>query len=168
MSREEPAAKYVKAAAAFDHHEGGGRGAAVAAGLDAGLTLLKETLYLRLHHDVERQIGLDSMLMPVSEMRSAAATKHEIELFQVAQTAAMTQQHAYVTEPGDWFLKWMIQLRLETSQPDAAVMARLDEYLSQTGDRRAKAFSNVLAKTLPESRRAPLVLFRLYPLAVEF
>lgn len=167
MNQEEVCAKFVKAAAVFDQHEKCAHGVQVASSLNGGLTILKETLYLRLHQDVENLIGMDSMLIPVSEMKTATVTKHEIELYQVAECAATVKSHGLLAASDDWFLTWLIQLRLNVSQPDAPVTARLTDYLARSNEDRAKTFSNVLARTLPESRRAPLVLFQLYPLAVE-
>jgi len=49
---------------------------------------------------------------------------------------------------------------------DEASAARVAQYRSKSADDRRLALTDVLLQVLPESRRAPLVLFRLMPLAV--
>ena len=61
----------------------------------------------------------------------------------------------------------MARLRLGPSQPDDRVTKRVESYLAKTADQRRLTFSDVMGRALPESRHAPLVLFRLMPLAVE-
>ena len=44
---------------------------------------------------------------------------------------------------------------------------QLVEYAGQSPDQRRLTLSNVLVTILPNARRAPLVLFRLFPMAVQ-
>jgi hypothetical protein len=55
-------------------------GVRFATSLGDGLASLRDLLYHRLHEDVERLVGRDTMLMPVSEVKTQRATKLEIEL----------------------------------------------------------------------------------------
>ena len=56
-----------EAAEQLNRHERRQDGEAVVASLSEGLTILRNSLYLRVHHDVEKIVGKDSMLMPLSE-----------------------------------------------------------------------------------------------------
>lgn len=150
----------------FNEHEGSSDGPRVARSLCAGLGLLRDLFYDRMHFDVEKNVGMDSMLVPVSEMRTQKATKAEIEVFQVVESALAVREYEYTMSAGDWYLQWLGPLRLGESFSDPKTTARIAEYQSKTSDDRRLALSDVLLKVLPESRRAPLVLFRLVPLAV--
>ncbi len=93
--------------------------------------------------------------------------KIEIELYQVAVSAAAVCRGDYADGGPEWFWQWLARLRLGPSQPDERVVQRVQCYLAKTPDQRRLTFTDVMARALPESRRAPLVLFRLMPLAVE-
>jgi hypothetical protein len=138
----------------------------VARSLCGGLSLLRDLFYDRMHFDVEEKLGEDSMLIPVSEIRTQKATKAEIEVFQVVESALAAREYGYIEPDDDWYLQWLGQLRLGESWSDPNTSARITEYKSKTPDDRRLALIDVLLKVLPESRRAPLVLFRLVPLAV--
>jgi Zn-finger nucleic acid-binding protein len=158
--------RFRGAAERLNEHAKRADGARLVLSLNKGLTILTNTLFARLHADVERRIGVDSMLMPVSELATAIATRREIEIYQVAQCAIVVRQCHFLTAADDWFLDWLAPLRLETSHGEASVKARLLDYLVRPDDDRQRLFTNVLAKILPESTRAPLVVFTLYPLAI--
>jgi hypothetical protein len=166
MTEETPPAGLAELAEEFDRRTGRTDGLRVASGLTAGLTLLRRLLYLRLHEDVERIVGRDSMLMPVSEKKVEVATKIEIELYQIAESAAAARESGYLPAADDWFRDWLVRLRLGQSPVEPRVQERVADYLAKTPDARRLAFSTVLARTLAESRRAPLVLFHLFPLSV--
>jgi len=140
-------------------------GAAVVDRLAGGMVILRDVLFCRLHEDVERLVGQDSMYVPVSESRSLRRTKAEIELFQIAESAAALKESRSEAD-ADWYAAWLLRFRGGASsvQPDGMVVAG---YLSRSPADRHLAFTDVLAKGFPESRRAPLVLFRLFPLAVQ-
>lgn len=150
----------------FNTHEGSDAGAQVANSLCAGLGLLCDLFYGRMHFDVEEKLGKDSMLMPVSEVKTQKATRAEIEVFQVVESAAAAAEYGYTQSDDDWYLQWLGRLRLGESLAEPRISARIAEYQSKTPDNRRLALTDVLLKVLPESRNAPLVLFRLVPLAV--
>ena len=66
-----------------------------------------------------------------------------------------------------WYLSWLARLRLGDLEPGSEGARRCNEYASLSADKRRLAFADALARILPESRKAPLVLFRLFPLAVQ-
>lgn len=165
MTGQELAPKYCEAAEEFNRREGRQDGARVATSLDAGLSILRDSLYHRLHEDVERIVGTDSMLMPLSPRKVEPVTKLEIECYQFVESQAAAEL-GYLANREDWYLPWLVRLRLGPAGADETTRQRLDSYRAMPPDRRRLAFGDVLAKTFPESRRAPLVLFRLFPLAV--
>ena len=160
------AERHEKAVREFNQHEHRKDGSKVVDSLWAGLTLMSDSLYVRVHSDVEKLVGKDSMLMPISEIKSETQARTEIELYQVAESAAAVQEHGYVGADDDWYPNWLLELRLDEWLRRAAEPDRLAGYLAQSADDRRLAFTDVLARVLPESREAPLVLFRLAPLSV--
>jgi hypothetical protein len=151
----------------FSRHTGHKDGARVANCLGNGLTIVREGLYLRVHQDVEMAVGGDSMIMPVSELKARRLTAEEIDVYQVAESAAAARSLGYLTAPDDWYGPWLIRLRLGTPDVDAKIDERLRVYQSSSAEQRRRAFMNALGRLLPESVQAPLVLFRLVPLAVQ-
>jgi hypothetical protein len=147
----------------------GGRkdGLRVTVGLNADLSVLSELLFRRLRDDVERVVGADSMLIPASELRTRAIAKTEIALYQVAESTAMVRQNGYLPTDAQWYVPWLAGLTLDELPLDPAHRQRIDAYLSMTDQARRLALTDVLVSVLRESRRAPLVLFLLFPLAVE-
>ncbi len=162
-SADEPAG----AAAELNRRERRKDGERIVRGLTSGLDLLRDCFYLRIHRDVQQTVGHDSMLMPVSELKAEQQTEAEIELYQAAEGAAAAVRHKYVDGRGDWFLLWLARLRLGEHSAEPEVDARLRDYYGHTSQQRTLALTNALAAVLPESMKAPLVLFRLAPLAVE-
>ena len=156
----------AKAAEEFNQYAKRRDGADVAGCLANGLAILRSSLYGRVHHNVESEYGMDSMLMPVSETKTMALATEQIEVYQIAESAAAVRQCGYVAPPDAWYLPWLARLRLgdRGSAPD--VLERCNNYLTATADGRRLAFTNILAGVLHESRRAPLVLFRLLPLSI--
>ncbi len=142
-------------------------GAAVAACLSNGLTILRESLYLRVYEDVEKNVGRDSMLAPVSESKAEQQAIEEIELYQAAESALYAKYSDYVSQVDDWYLPWLVRLRLGERGRNEKIPERSKIYLSKSPDDRRLAFMDALARVLPESREAPLVLFRLLPLSVQ-
>jgi hypothetical protein len=129
--------------------------------------VLRDAFYLRIHRDVQQTLGNDSMLMPVSVLKAEQQTAEEIEIYQTAEAAAAMVRHGYVADAGDWCLSWLAKLRLEDRASDSTVQASLRGHYAQTSEQRALTLTNTLAAVLPQSMKAPLVLFRLMPLAVE-
>lgn len=166
MDADEFDKRRVEAGEQLNRHENRRDGTRVVGSLADGLTILRDLLYFRLHEDVERIVGRDSMLMPISEKKSEKVTKVEIELYQIAESTVAAGECGYASTDDDWYLQWLARFRLGKMQSDAKLAERLADYLSKTPDDRRLAFTDVLARALPESRRAPLVLFRLLPLCV--
>jgi len=150
----------------FNRHENRHDGAKVAGSLTGGLAILRESLFLRVHRDVERLVGRDSMLIPVSEVKTEQVTKTEIDLYQIAESAAAVRDHGYVGTSDDWYARWLARLRLGEAKTDGEIVERIGQYLGQAADDRRLAFTDVLVKVLPEAQRAPLVVFRLLPFCV--
>jgi hypothetical protein len=138
----------------------------VTSSLQAGLSLLVDRFYWRIHFDVEALVGADSMLMPLSEAKAAEQTKETIEVYQIVESAWAFREFGYATTPGDWYLQWLGDLRLGERVSVPEVAERLDRYQNRSPDARRRAFMDRLLKILPESGRSPLILPRLFPLAV--
>jgi hypothetical protein len=154
------------AACEWDDCEARQDGARIAESLACGLTLLGDVLLNRVHSDVEQFYGADSVLVPVSLLKSEHETRAEIELYGIAESAAEVKNSRYVRRGGDWFLYWLAKMRFGAAAQEQPVRVRLAGYASKSPDQRRLAFSNVLVKTMPEANRAPLITFRLFPLAV--
>jgi hypothetical protein len=157
----------VEAAKEFNNRTGRADGQNVAGSLLGGLTLLGDLLYSRLHEDVERLVGSDSMLMPVSELKARQATKAEIAVYQIAESRVAAGNLGLLGSGDEWYGPWLARLTLGESGAHAKVTARITAYLAAVPRKRQLGFTNVLVKVLPESSRAPLVLFDLFPLAVQ-
>jgi hypothetical protein len=166
MAEREPSESVAAAVEAFNRHQGRDDGDRVAACLSDGLTILRQLTYDRIHRDVEREIGADSMLMPVSEAKARLRTTLEIEAFQIAEAAATARDQGYVSGSDEWFLGWLAGLRLTAREFDLKLQGRCHDYLAQASDDRRLNFTDALGRVLPESRQAPLVLFRLLPIGI--
>jgi hypothetical protein len=141
-------------------------GARVAASLEAGLNVLRDLFYERMHFDVEKIVGVDSMLVPISEVKTQRATKIEIEVFQVAEAAWAAHTYGFTSPDDGWFLAWLAGQRLADAAKDSKHAQRLADYRGRAADDRRHLLMDAMLKLLPESGRTPLVLFRLVPLAV--
>lgn len=166
MDLDEFSQKHSQAVAEFNEHERRSDGIRVASSLAAGLSVLRDALFCRMHEDVERVLGRDSMLMPVSELKTQRLTKIEIEVYQIAESGAAAQEFGY-TGATEWYVEWLSRVRLTADQVTPAARKGLAEYLALSGEKRIARFEGALAKILPESTRAPLVLFRLLPTGVQ-
>ena len=129
-----------EAAGNFNRRGNRGTGPASAASLANGLTILRETLYLRIHEDVQEQVGIDSMLSPVSEIKAQQRSIAEIEVYQAVESAISVQQAAYVKSGEDWYLPWLMWLRLGEAGRNAQAAERSKLYLSKSSDDRRLAF----------------------------
>ncbi len=156
----------AKAAAEFARHEGRRDGIQAVLWLDRGLTILRNSLYLRLHQDVEHFIGRDSMMMPVSELRTMFLANQTIETYQIAESAAAAKQLDYVANPDAWYLGWLACIRLGEHDWNGDVVERTKNTFAKTAAERRRAFIDEMARILHESVAAPLVLFQLLPPAV--
>ena len=167
MSQENRSDQLRDAAAEFDRRENRSDGARIVACLDDGLTLLRESFYLHLHQELENALGRDSMLMPVSEIKTRQQVKVEIELYQAAESAAALAEMGRLRNDGQWCLHWLAGVRLGQAAIDEPNRRRLEQYAEQNQDQRRLTLTDVLVKVLRDARRAPLVLFRLFPMAVQ-
>jgi len=167
MKTEQRATGYAEAANDFNGRTRRNDGAGVAAALNDGLALLQDLLYCRLHGDVQQIVGKDSMLMPVSELKTQWRAKTEMARSQGVVSRAAAAALGALGADDDWYLHWLARLLLGESLVDAEALRRLAEYEAKPPRERLLAFTDVLAKALPESRQAPLVLFNLFPLSVQ-
>jgi hypothetical protein len=155
-----------QAAEELNRREDRDDGERVVRSLMDGLTVLKNQAYERMHQDVEAEIGADSMLMPISLVKTEQRTLQEIELFQIAESTLVAREH-YIRSDSEWFVPWLTQLRLGDEGNAKECQQRLAAYLHQSADDRRLHFGDVMADVFPMSRRAPLVLFRLLPRAAQ-
>ncbi len=143
-----------------------GDGEQVVTSLCLGLDLLRDQLFFRVHRDVESVYGIDSMLVPVSASKTEQVTKVEIEAFQVASSFLASRELGQCPGDGNRWLPWLTQLRLgDDASPN--VQERIDSYLAKQDHERRLAFLDVVSRFAREARYAPLVLFRLYPRAIQ-
>lgn len=163
-TRVHPAA--AKAAAAFDQHERREDGTQIADRLTKSLTGLRESL-LRRVLTADESIPLDSMLLPVSKLKAQQHAAEEVEAFMIAESAAEVCDHQLCTKPEQWYADWLTAMRLDSWNPLGNVPERVAGYLKESADERRLQFSNLLVEAIPESRHAPLVLFRVFPMAVQ-
>ncbi|MEQ8786884.1 MAG: hypothetical protein RIC55_11320 [Pirellulaceae bacterium] len=138
----------------------------IVSSLADGLTTLRKLMYQRIHHDVEETYGQDSMLMPLSEEKCEHRIKTEIEVYQVAVCAEEVDSCGYVAQDLAWFADWLAHLRLGEHYADSRYDDRLSTYLDLDREKRRSAFVKVLQRTLPETSKAPLIVYRLFPLGV--
>ncbi len=155
----------VKAATQFDQHQGGSDGTRVADHLAKNLTALRESLFRRVLTP-DKSIPLDSMLLPVSKLKAQQHGAEEVEAFMIAESADAVRVLQLVKKAEPWYADWLTAMRLDSWNPLGNVPERIAGYLKQSSDERRLQFSNLLVETIPETRRAPLVLFRLLPMAV--
>jgi len=166
MNAQEIIGRCSAAAEEFNHHEHRSDGLRIIESLCGGLTLIRDSVYARVHSDVERRVGKDSLISPLSEEKSERTTKLEIEIYQIVVAAGAGQAKGYFAD-GEWFRNWLAGLRLGRFDGGSRAALRMSYYVEKSADDRRLAFSNILAATLPEASRAPLILLRLVPPAVE-
>jgi hypothetical protein len=154
------------AASKFNEHLGRSDGEGVTGSLADGLGLLADQFLTRVHVDVQRNFGTDSMLIPASLVKTEEKAKAEIELFQISEAAAHARQCQYLAGHEEWFLGWLAELRLGEQATSASSGHRLAQYGARNTEDRRRVFSTLLERTLPEASHAPLVLYRLFPLGV--
>ncbi|MGA2256582.1 MAG: hypothetical protein ABSG53_18190 [Thermoguttaceae bacterium] len=166
MNAQEIVNRCSTAAEEFDHHEHRSDGLQIIESICGGLTLVRDAVYARVHADVERRMGMDSMIFPLSEEKSERTTKLEIEIYQIVVAAGAAQVKGYIVD-GKWFRDWLAELRMGHVDSNSRAARRMSYYVEKSADDQRLAFSNILATTLPEASRAPLILLRLVPLAVQ-
>lgn len=131
-----------------------------------GLNSLRNLLFQRIHEDVEANYGNDSMLLPISIEESERVAKCEIECYQIAVTVLNVQERGYLHCDIKWFVTWLAELRLGEDLRDSRWRRRIRHYLAMTEDAQRLDFSRHLETVFPEASRAPLILYRLFPLSV--
>ena len=121
MSWEDFLSRRVEAAAEFNERSHRDDGVPAGDQLSPRLGHRGDVLYHRLHEDVERLVGRDTMLMPVSEVKSRLGTKREIELYQVAESAIAARELGYLRDADAWYWQWLSRFR---QGPDGPTMGR--------------------------------------------
>ena len=167
MEPDNPTDWLASAVEQFERHGNRSDGDRVVRCLASGLSMLRDSLYERIHWDVEQALGRDSMLMPVSEIKSRKRTIQEIETYQTAEAAATATGSKYVAEGDEWFGPWLARMRSMQSGLGLEIRDAWRNYFDRDSDDRRHIFMDRLGQIMPESRRAPLVLFRLVPLAIQ-
>ncbi len=135
--------------------------------LSVGLTHLRDLLMVRAHDDVQQAYGVDtSLATSLSSMqRQTRHAKFEIEAYSciVAAEEIAQQDHGDITDA--WILDWLCGLRLGSGY-ESIFKKRVEHYRSGSIEERRLKFVSILQEVMPESKRAPLVLFRLFPRSV--
>jgi hypothetical protein len=161
------AVSHHEAVRAFNAHEARSDGATIVTSLMAGLDTLVDLMVDRVAIEPGTRFGVDSMIMPTSFVEGHTIATLEIELFQAAVAAESAAQHGYLRTDDHWFPRWLIAARLPERHTEPAAIARLTVYRAQPPDARRLSLETALQRALPQAANAPLVLFRLFPLAVE-
>ena len=114
----------------FKKHTGRHDGLQVVASLRSGLGVLSNLLYLRLHQDVQKVLGIDSAFVPVSETRTHLHTQVEIGLYQVAESAATIRHLGYWSANDHGYVPGLAKLILAENPLSRPHRQRIKEYLS--------------------------------------
>ncbi len=133
----------------------------------SGLETLADLMLDRVAIEPGTMFGVDSMIMPSSFVERHAVATLEIELFQAAIASETAARHGYLRSDDSWFPRWLIAARLPERHTEPAVIARLTVYRAQPPDARRLTLETAFERALPQAAHAPLVLFQLFPLAVE-
>ncbi len=159
--------KHREAVEQFNRQAGRNDGDRVAESLEQGLNLVRNLFYERMHFDVEKNIGTDSMIIPLSEMKTSLQCKSAIDVYQIVESAWAVRQFGFLRSGDDWYLPWLEGQRLAATLADETTARQIQRYRLQTPDQRRRELMDILLDMLPESGRAPLVLFSLVPLSVQ-
>lgn len=160
-------ARRTAAAAELAEHEPGLPAERLTHSWVYGLNSLRNLLFTRIHDDVEANIGRDSMLLPLSIEASEHQAKCEIEAYQIVVAGTMVRDRAWLGSDFKWLITWLAQLRLGEDVYDARWRRRIRHYANMNDDEQRLSFSRNLEGVYPEARRAPLILYQLFPLAVQ-
>lgn len=134
--------------------------------LSAGMNLLRDSFYHRIHGDLEDALGRDSMLLPVSPIKSEEKARAEIEIYQIHETVCEIEESrwcpaAAADRLSDQMLDWLVNFRLGEAAGESLVARRLTAYRGKPADERRLLFAAALERAFPEARRAPLIIYRL-------
>lgn len=135
--------------------------------LAEGMTRLRNLLMVRAHDDVQREYGADSVTSSsLSSMQAKARyAQAEIEAYDCIVIDDEVNERGYLADSDEWFLPWLFRLRLGSGYREV-FDKRVEFYRSPTVEDRRLKFVSVLQHAMPDSRRAPLVLYRLFPRAL--
>jgi hypothetical protein len=166
QSQEARLQRRAAAAEQFDQRFERRDGAMIVNSLADGLNLLRDLLYTRVHGDVEQRVGLDSMMVSTAALKHPELGRNEIELYEIAEAAATVADKNYLDNDDAWRLAWLGRLRLGEAFDSPVAATRISAYLDRPADDRRRLFAQILERSLPEAAHAPLVIYRLFPLAV--
>lgn len=141
---------------------------ATVASLCDGLTQLVDLMLTRVQRDAEEEFGLDSMLMPATaagEVKAVRRAKDLINIYTSVVAAEEAIEQKYVDDEDDWFVRWLLPLRMEVDDW-SPVEQQIADYRGHAPHQRRRVFVSALERNVPYATKAPLVLYRLYPLAV--
>jgi len=135
--------------------------------LSNSLTRLRTELIERACDDVETAFGQDSMILSSlrEKERQTRRAANEIDAYCCILTSEEVVQCRGMNLDDSWLLDWLLRLRFG-SDAESVKQKRIGHYESSTIEERRMKFVSLLHHCLPESARAPLVLFRLFPRAV--
>ena len=171
MTTQQREQRRIRAAAELQEHcpqlRSSNRSQHVVESLTGGMTHLRNLLMVRAHDDIEREYGADSMTASsLARMQvKARYAKVEIEAYACIVVDDEVASSDYVTASSEWFLPWLFRLRLGAGY-ESVLEKRTDYYESRNNEERRLKFVSALQRAMPESGRAPLVLFRLFPRAL--
>lgn len=165
MSSTHHSARHLRAASFLDQMSGNQNGIQIVNSLSNGLNTIRDLLFQRIHLDVERYFGMDSMSIPLSLDRSEYNAKAEIDIWQIVEASEYACDAGFVTDR-TWARKWLGDLRLGGSFGNGPVTNRVSEYLELDEDDRKRHFASSLEKVYPEARKSPLIIYQLMPHAV--
>lgn len=166
QSQEARLKRRAAAAEQFDQRFQRRDGATIVNSLADGLNSLRDLLYTRVHGDVEQRVGLDSMMVSTAALKNPELGRNEIEFYEIAEATATMVDREYLDGDKAWCLAWLGRLRLGEEYDTPVAATRLSSYLARPTDDRRRMFAQILERSLPEAAHAPLVIYRLFPLAV--
>lgn len=165
MTSSHHSARHTRAASLLDQALGIRNGIEIVESLSVGLNTIRDLMFQRIHLDVERYFGMDSMNIPLSLDRSEYNAKAEIDIWQIVEAADFAKAAGFSNDE-NWMRNWLGELRLGGSFGNGPVGQRVTEYVELNDDERRRHFASSLEKVYPEARKSPLVLYQLMPHAV--
>ena len=139
----------------------------VVASLSDGLDLLVDLFFNRVDRDVEQHFSMDSMLIPPStagEIQASMRAHRLVDVY-VGVVAAEEARYRNYVDDDQWFRHWLYGLRSDTPA-DESMEKRAARYRELPEDERRLNFASSLERRLPNATKAPLVLYRLFPMAI--
>ena len=169
MEPQDLVSRRIAAAEEFQPARAPRRRRQVVESLGSGLTVLRDALLARVHDDVPAAArhGLDA-LRRCRRRRRSGRRGWRSSFTRSCHRRSTVQQRRYVASAGRVVPAMAGPAAAGPGPtPTAGWRSGWPLYRAKTPDQRRLAFSNVLATVVPESRRAPLVLFRLLRPAVQ-